>query len=270
MIYLTMLMIFTVIVILSYELAPKKFELSRSKKNIFRIVVQKTAKFNSRFRIADYRKKILILFSKSALNFILTPDEFLAVKELFSIGLFLIFFVFFGNPVLSILLGVSGFFIPDLWLKERVEKRKKQIIKELPYFIDMLILVVEAGLDAVAGMNKILKKTRTTVLSEELKITLEEIRMGKTREEAFGNLSRRLDIPEINSFTCCFQQSFSYGVPISGSLKNQSEKISMERFMRAEKTANQAAVKMLFPMVIFIFPVVFIVLFGPVFIQLIK
>lgn len=270
MIYLTTLIIFAAAALISYELAPKKFEFPRSKKNILRMVIQKIAKLNSRLKIDDYRKKVSVLLDKAAINFVLSPDEFFAVKELLAAGLFLAFFLFVGNFIFSVFLGLSGFFIPDLWLKERIEKRKKQITKELPYFVDMLTLVVEAGLDAVAGINKILQKARTTALSEELKITVEEIRIGRTREEAFENLSKRLDIPEINSFSYCLQQSFSYGAPISGLLRKQSEKISLERFNRAEKTANQAAVKMLFPMVFFIFPVVFIVLFGPIIIQLMR
>ena len=275
MTYLILLLGFLAAFIVSFELMPQGINFSAvRKRNPGRWVISKIANINRNLKIENFRNNIRKKLNMAGSPFGWNPDEFLAAKELSAAGFFLIFWFVSGSFFLSAVLLAVGFFLPDLWLNESIAGKKRKIVKELPYFIDMLAFSVEAGLDFAAAINKIIQKSggsvRATPLIKELRRTQEEIRVGMTREDALRNLAKRVDIPEISSFTSALIQADSMGSPLGVTLRTQSEQMYLARFLRAEKKAQEAPVKMLFPLIIFIFPVIFIMLFGPVILQLLS
>jgi tight adherence protein C len=129
-----------------------------------------------------------------------------------------------------------------------------------------LALSVEAGLDFFSAIQKIVDKARGTdsVLAEELGIVLKDIKIGASKSQALKDLAERLDINEITSFVAVLVDAEQTGASISQVLKDQSVQMRMERFVRAEKAGARASQAILIPLMIFILPAVFIIVFGPV------
>ncbi len=153
---------------------------------------------------------------------------------------------------------------PGLWLKQAIAERHHQIVKALPFVIDLLTLSVEAGLDFMTALKNIIEKRSPDPIAEEFSRMLFEIQLGKTRRAALQSMADRVRQPDISSLTSALIQADEMGVSIGTILRIQSGEIRTRRFMRAEKLANEAPVKMLFPLVAFIFPVVFLVMLGPI------
>jgi tight adherence protein C len=158
------------------------------------------------------------------------------------------------------LLGAS---VPLLWLEDQVKKRQLQIARALPWTLDLLTLSVEAGLDFTAALSKVVEKGRAGPLRDELHRVLNQLKMGKTREEALKNMAARVGLPPLTSFVHALVQADRMGTRLGAVLRNQSTWLRNERTQRAEKRASEAPVKLLFPLVVFIFPTVFMILFGP-------
>ena len=164
----------------------------------------------------------------------------------------------------AILLGLMiGVMHPLLWLRKRLNHRRNEIRKLLPYAIDLLTLSVEAGLDFTAAMARMVPKLAGTALSVEFGELLRQIRLGRSRAEALRDFADRVDMPEIVSFTSSLIQAEELGAGISGVLRTQAEQMRNDRSNRAEKKAMEAPVKILFPLIAFIFPTVFIIIFAP-------
>jgi tight adherence protein C len=153
---------------------------------------------------------------------------------------------------------------PVLWLNATIKKRHKAIQKAMPFMIDLLTLSVEAGIDFMNALQRSLENRKTDPLTEELVRVNHEIQLGTPRRIALKNLARRVDMPDMRSFAYALIQADELGVSIGTILRIQSDQIRQKRFARAEKMANEAPVKMLGPLMLFIFPAVFIVLLGPI------
>ena len=153
---------------------------------------------------------------------------------------------------------------PNQWLKKAIAQRHRQILKALPFVIDLLTLSVEAGLDFMTALKNIIERRAPDATAEEFSRMLFEIQLGKTRRTALKSLADRIRQPDITSLANALIQADEMGVSIGTILRIQSGEIRARRFMRAEKLANEAPVKMLFPLVVFIFPVVFLVMLGPI------
>lgn len=176
------------------------------------------------------------------------------------------------GPVLS--LGASpawiapavatGGALPLVWLRDAVKRRHLRISRDLPFHLDLLTLAVEAGLDFVAALAKVVERGRGGPLRDELVLVLKEIRMGKTREEALRGLVDRAGHPGLTAFAGALIQADRMGASLGGVLRVQSSQLRHERSQRAEKLAGEAPVKMLLPLVLFLFPTVFLVLLGPI------
>jgi tight adherence protein C len=154
-----------------------------------------------------------------------------------------------------------------IWLRDQVSKRHFKITRELPYNLDLLTLSVEAGLDFQAAVDTVVKKGRQGPLSGEFALMLREMRMGKTRQEALRAMSDRVGLPALTQFVGALIQADRMGTSLGKVLRIQSTQLRVERTQRAEKLANEAPVKMLFPLIACIFPTVFLVLFGPIVFQ---
>jgi tight adherence protein C len=198
----------------------------------------------------------------------LKPEEVMALQEVACLGFLLValipLYALDASPLYCLLGGLFGLWYPYQWLNDQVKKRHFQITRALPYNLDLLTLSVEAGLDFTAALNKVVEKGKGGPLRDEFKLVIKQLKMGKTREEALKSLIARVDLPALTSFVAAIIQADRMGTSIGKVLRIQSTQLRIERTQRAEKLANTAPVKMLFPLVACIFPTVFMVLFGPI------
>ena len=158
---------------------------------------------------------------------------------------------------------VAGFFLPDLWIYDERKRRQKRIQKALPDTIDIIAISVEAGLGFDAAVQRVAAKAKDD-LSMEFERFLLELRLGKTRREALRNIIWRTGVADLSQFITAIIQADQLGVSIVNVLRIQSEQMRMRRRQRAEELAQKAPIKMLFPMALFIFPSIFVVILGPV------
>ena len=168
------------------------------------------------------------------------------------------------NFLYALLFAAFGACYPLIWLRDKVRARHHAITRALPYNLDLLTLSVEAGLDFAAALGKVVEKGRKGPLSDELAISLRELKLGKTREEALRNLSARVELQTLSSFVHALIQADKMGTPLGKILRILSTQMRIERTQRAEKLANEAPVKLLLPLIGCIFPTIFIMLFGPI------
>ncbi|MCS6994912.1 MAG: type II secretion system F family protein [Anaerolineales bacterium] len=176
-------------------------------------------------------------------------------------------FSIFAQPISSALLygilaAALGFFFPQLWLSEQIKKRQLEIRKAMPDALDLLTICVEAGLGFDAAMSNVAEKWDNE-LSLAFARAIREIQLGKVRREALKSMAERIDLPEMTSFVAAIIQSEQLGVSMAKVLRIQADQMRMRRRQLAEELAHQAPVKMLVPMVVFIFPSIFIVLMTP-------
>jgi tight adherence protein C len=158
--------------------------------------------------------------------------------------------------------ALFGYFLPALQLRSQISRRQNGIVKALPDALDLLTICVEAGLGFDAAMGKVYDKWDND-LSVAFGRVLQEIQLGKIRREALRDMAKRMDVPDVTSFTAAIIQADQLGVSISKILRIQSDQMRVKRRQRAQEKAHQAPVKMLIPMVFLIFPSIWIVLLGP-------
>lgn len=166
-----------------------------------------------------------------------------------------------------LVLTALGWLIPRMWLKGKVKSRQKLVIKALPDALDLVTTCVEAGLGLDAALARVAEKS-TGPLADELSRMLRDIAMGKLRREALSELSDRIGVEELTSFINSIIQAEQLGVSIAQVLRVQSDQMRTRRRQRAEKQAHEAPIKMIFPLVLFIFPAFLTVILGPAFIRI--
>jgi tight adherence protein C len=164
--------------------------------------------------------------------------------------------------IVSVVAGLLGYFFPDLWLNQEIKKRQLEIRKAMPDALDLLTICVEAGLGFDAAMSNVAQKWENQ-LSLAFARAIREIQLGKVRREALKSMSDRIDLAEMTSFVAAVIQSEQLGVSMAKVLRIQADQMRMRRRQYAEELAHQAPVKMLLPMIAFIFPSIFIVLLTP-------
>jgi len=157
---------------------------------------------------------------------------------------------------------VIGIFLPKIWLDNRVKHRQKEILKSLPDAFDLVTTCVEAGLGLEAALAKVAEKTPGP-FGEEIAVSLREVSLGKLRRDALKELSERTGVPDLSSFINAVIQAESMGTSIATVLRVQAETMRTKRRQRAEQQAQAAPIKMMFPLVLCIFPTLFIVILGP-------
>jgi tight adherence protein C len=173
-----------------------------------------------------------------------------------------------GLVTLAILGVVFAAVGPHYYLRQKAKKRNKLALRELPDILDLLTVSLEAGLGFDSALGKLITK-KHGIVSSEFQRCLEEIRLGKTRREALTGVKERLDFDEIRAFISGILQAEKLGIGMVQVMRVQSEEVRDQRKQRAEEAAMKAPIKMLFPLVIFIFPCLFIVLLGPVAVEFI-
>ena len=157
---------------------------------------------------------------------------------------------------------VLGYFFPDLWIRTKINSRQKGVRKAMPDALDLLTICVEAGLGFDAAMSKVNEKWDNE-LSMAFGRVIREIQLGKLRRDALRDMSHRLGLAEMTSFVAAVIQSEMLGVSMAKILRIQSDQMRMKRRQRAEEEAHKAPIKMIFPMGLFIFPSLMIVLLTP-------
>ena len=168
-----------------------------------------------------------------------------------------------GQKLLYALVGAFVGFVIMRWrLTSAISRRKEGILKKLPDALDLMTICVDAGLTFDGAMGKVNDKWDDP-LSNEFGRVVYELQLGKTRRQALRDMSERLEVPDVQSFIASILQADQLGVGIGRVLRLQSEQMRIRRRQRAEEKAQQAPIKMLFPMVFLIFPSMFIVLLGP-------
>ena len=233
---------------------------------------RKFGEFATRFTpqnaLQDTAKKLELAGNPRGMD----PTIFLATRFFAAIGIFtFLVFVFsvgsvdwsWGRKIL-IIGGFSlfGFFLPNLLLQSRIDRRQKDIRKAMPDALDLLTICVEAGLGFDGAMAKVNEKWDNE-LSLAFGRVLREIQLGKLRREALRDMADRIGIAEMTSFVAAIIQSEQLGVSMAKVLRIQSDQMRMKRRQAAEEQAHKAPIKMLFPMVLLIFPTILIILLGP-------
>lgn len=170
-------------------------------------------------------------------------------------------------PVIALLALVPGVVGPILWLQGRATRRQRLILRALPDFCDLVAISVEAGLGLEAAMARVAER-QPGPLAQEVRKTLHEISLGRARQEALIDMGRRCGVDELNTFLTAIVQAEQLGVSIANTLRVQADYLRMQRRQRAEAMAQQAPVKMVFPLVFLIFPAMMLVLLGPAAIRL--
>lgn len=201
--------------------------------------------------------------------------------RLLQISLILLLPLLSGLYAFFLKLGVGAIFIfvlssmmvslvlPKFYLNQKIKKRSSKALKELPDVLDLLTVSLEAGLGFDSALSKLVSK-KHGVLSSEFQRCLEEIRLGKTRREALSGIRERLALDECRTLISSILQAEKLGIGMVQVLRIQSEGARDQRKQRAEEAAMKAPIKMLFPLILFIFPTIFIILLGPVVIQFIE
>jgi tight adherence protein C len=237
------------------------------------LVHQFTMKYALKIKNPAYRKKVAGILMTAGMSRQLSIDEFIGLRFLYGFmfpGFLLImnFALELGVPFAIFLILIPlGYYLPDIHANGIRKMRISSVQLDLPFFIDLLALSTEAGLDFINAIQRIVDKAENSALGEELSIVLKDIKLGGSRIDSLRAMSKRLDMAEITSFIAVLADADATGASISSVLKDQSVQMRLERFVRAEKAGARASQLILIPIMVFIIPAVFIMVFGPVILQ---
>ncbi len=203
--------------------------------------------------------------------------------RIFFIVMFLaIFFVgkvFFVGTVppetltsIAVFLSVAGYYLPNLWLKMKTSSRQQKILEGFPDALDLMVVCVEAGMGLDAAINRVGEemKLRNKEISEEFRLMGLELRAGKLRREALRNLGTRTGLDEVKSLMTLLIQTDKFGTSIAQALRVHSDSMRTRRYQKAEEIAAKLPVKLVFPLIFFIFPSLFVVIIGPAAIRIFR
>ncbi|HZG58204.1 type II secretion system F family protein [Paenibacillus sp.] len=234
-------------------------------------LLQKFATFVGRLTPRRYREFLL------RVTLLLTEPvdvaRLIAAKWLLFVGTMLVFGALTfatrtSSPVLW-LLPIVVFFLPDLLLRGRVNAQRRRMQSELPYLLDILSVILEAGTSFDSALGKICSK-RDGPLYKELQRTMREMAVGSTREEALRHTAERIQLADFSALVRALIQADKMGVSIVKTIRLQSEQLRIKRAQRIREQAMKLPVKMMFPLVLFIFPPIFLVILGPGILQIIE
>jgi tight adherence protein C len=202
-----------------------------------------------------------------------TPEDLIAQQVFLGVAApaaflvfnFLVFHAPFAQTLLGILgCGLLGFRWPLAKLRRAAKDRQQAIFRALPDTLDLLTICVEAGLGINAALQAVVARGRPGPMRDELERTLREMQLGKPRIQAWRDIAARVNLRELSSFSIAMVQAEQMGTGLSKTLKVQSQLLREARWRYAQERAQTAPVKMSIPLALFIFPVIFIVIFGPI------
>ena len=205
----------------------------------------------------------------SGVSYLLNAEQFIALRIISAIlaplfALLLMIMLHKYQPIWFVIMPVLGFLFPDIWLNDTRKKRDNAVIRTLPVYLDFITMCVEAGLNLQGALGQAMEKAPPGPLRNEFAVVLRDLRSGLSRADALRRMAERLDIQEITGFVSSIIQAEKMGASLATVLRVQSEQRRNERFQRAEKLAMEAPIKLVGPLIMFIFPVTFIVLGFPI------
>lgn len=239
---------------------------------VFRLVLPfagVTRRIASSAGAAPWRKAEQVRLNMAGYSDVFTPEDFIAIRLLFgAIALVLLFVgAFSGRIMIPFLMGVLIAVYPGVWISSTIKARQLSIMKALPNLLDLLTLSVESGRDLLSSLRDILVRRRPDALGEELMLAFREIQLGRKRSDALRAMAERVRQIDLTATVNAICQADELGVSIGQQLRIQSDMQRAKRFSLAEKIANEASVKIIIPVVLFILPAVFIILLGPLLLQ---
>jgi tight adherence protein C len=166
--------------------------------------------------------------------------------------------------------AAAGYYLPDLWLKHCLKERQREVFETFPDALDLMTVCVEAGLAMDAALARVAQEIglKSMVLAEELQLVTLELRAGSAKDKALRNLALRTGVEDVDALVTLLIQAERFGTSIAASLRVQSDQLRTKRRQRAEETAAKIALKLLFPLIFFIFPSLMVVLMGPAILQI--
>jgi len=234
---------------------------------MYKALARFAVNFTPENQIESVRRQIELAGKSQTMEPVTFFGQRIALTLALGVGAFvLFFFVTKWGPVkgfVATIIGAAlGYYLPVMQLKSQIKRRQDGIVKSLPNALDLLTICVEAGLGFEQAMGKVYEKW-----DDDLAIAfgrvLQEIQLGKRRSEALRDMSSRMDVADVTSFVAALVQAEQLGVSIAKILRIQSDQMRVKRRQRAQEKAQQAPVKMMIPMVLLIFPSIWIVLLGP-------
>ncbi|OGT79167.1 MAG: secretion system protein F [Gammaproteobacteria bacterium RIFCSPLOWO2_02_FULL_61_13] len=206
---------------------------------------------------------------RTGVSYLLSAEQFIALRILVAITApIVVWFAMLGmdvwEPIWLVVAPLVGFLLPDVWLNDTRKRRESNVIRTLPVYLDFITMCVEAGLNFQGALTQAMEKAPPGALRNEFAIVLRDMRSGLARADALRRMAERLDINEITSFVSAIIQAEKMGASLANVLRVQADQRRSERFQRAEKMAMEAPVKLVAPLIIFIFPVTFMILGFPI------
>jgi tight adherence protein C len=206
---------------------------------------------------------------ETGVGYLMSAEQFFAVRVFAAIVAAVMAWVILGaleseDYIWILILGAAGYFFPLLWLRDVRERRRKDVLRALPVYLDFITMAVEAGLNLNGALNQAMDKGPPGPLRNEFYMVVRDLRAGVPRADALRRMEKRLDLAEITSFVGTVIQAEKMGARLGAALRVQAVQRRTERFQRAEKLAMEAPVKLILPLIVFIFPVTFIVLAFPI------
>jgi tight adherence protein C len=230
----------------------------------------------------DYSQNSRIRFLRAGYRQTNAPAVYWGIKILLTFllpAVLLVYRIFFHSTMtyqltmaMLIFGALFGYYLPDIWLRQKSDKRKEKLLRALPDALDLLVICVEAGIGIDAALQRVSQEIAFTFpeLSDEFNYANLELRAGKARSDALRNLAERTNLSEINSLVTLLNQTDKFGTSVANALRVYSETYRSERYQKAEELAAKLPVKLLFPLVCFIFPAMFVILLGPAAISIYK
>lgn len=223
----------------------------------------------------DKLEKTSVKLNNSGVAHMMTAEQFYAVRLVSLVSVFCVMYMVTGmllksSPTMLLVGALLGYAYPTIWLEDSRKRRYKLVQKAMPMYLDFITMAVEAGLNLTGALNQVVQKGPPGPLRQEFFMVVRDLRSGLPRADALRRMESRLMMPEVSSFVGTVIQAEKMGASLGSALRSQADQRRSERFQRAEKQAMEAPVKLIGPLMMFIFPVTFIVIGFPIAMKFLK
>jgi len=224
---------------------------------------------------AAYLNKLDTKLQKNGLSFVMTGEDYFSVCLVFAMVLPTLAAITMASsgsirPEYLVILALLGYILPEAWVRDSRRKRDREVVSSLPIYLDYLSMCVDAGLNFSGALKQAVDKGPKGAMKNEFRIVLRDVNSGQTRADALTRMAERIDLKDVTVFVSAVIQAEKMGTSMRDTLIIQAEQRLDERFQRAEKMAMEAPVKLVIPLVVFIFPLTFMILLFPIVIKFIE
>jgi len=225
--------------------------------------------YMARYISVERLEKNSTLLMRAGVDYLMSPEQFFGLQCASAVlfGLFCTYglYISIGFDLVFVMVAFFvGFFLPGLTLRDKRKNREKDILRMLPVYLDFFTMTVQAGMNLSGAITQAVEKGPKGILNWELQRVIRDMKAGMSRLEALRAMAERLDVKELTTFVSAVAQSEKTGSSIGDTLRIQADQRRVERFQRAEKLAMEAPVKLIFPLVAFIFPMTFLIIGFPI------